>query len=120
MTEVLRFDRSSLVGAGQGLLDAAADFERRTGGLLATVRGTGDTAWGGTPTGAAMDRLGDLLDDVCRLLHSHLHQTGDGVRAMADDLLLAEADSAAAVQSPGSAAVQSPGVPRAGRPVRPA
>ncbi|GGQ17595.1 hypothetical protein [Streptosporangium pseudovulgare] len=102
MTEVLRFDRSLLSGAGQGMLDAAADFERHTGGLLATVRGTGDTAWGGTSTGAAMDRLGDLLDDVCRLLHSHLHQTGDGIRGMADDLRRTEADISAVVQDPGA------------------
>lgn len=101
MTQVFRFDRSSLRAAGEGLQDAAAGFERHTGSLLATVRGTAETAWGGTSVGAAMDRLGDLLDDACRLLHSNLRQTGDGVRAMADDLRLAEAEASAAVPSTG-------------------
>ncbi|MFF0309991.1 hypothetical protein ACFYSC_21390 [Streptosporangium sp. NPDC004379] len=118
MAEVLRFDRSSLIGAGQGMLDAAADFERHAGGLLATVRGTGGTAWGGTSTGAEMDLLGDLLGDVCRLLHSHLHQTGGGIRAVADDLRWTEADTSAVVQGSGAPAVaHGPGAARAGRPV---
>ncbi|MBB6348323.1 hypothetical protein ACWGH8_42705 [Nonomuraea muscovyensis] len=113
MSDGYRFDRSSLSGAGHGLLDAAADFERHTGGLLATVRGTGDTAWGGTSVGVAMDRLGDLLDEACRVLHGNLHRTGDGVRSMADDLRLTEADAVATVNAAG------PGIPGPGAPGTP-
>ncbi|MEU4698702.1 hypothetical protein [Nonomuraea dietziae] len=106
MTQVFRFDRSSLMGASHGLLDAATDFQRHTGSLLATVRGTADTAWGGTSVGAAMDRLGDLLDDACRVLHSNLRQSGDGIRTMSDDLRRVEADASA---------VHGSGIPGAGR-----
>ncbi|MEO3806588.1 hypothetical protein [Nonomuraea sp. B1E8] len=101
MAEDIRFDRSSLTSAGEGFLDAAADFERHTGSLLASVRGAAETAWGGTSVGVAMDRLGGLLDDACRVLHSNLHQTGDGIRTMADDFRATEAAASAAVPDPG-------------------
>ncbi|NUW31483.1 hypothetical protein HTZ77_08605 [Nonomuraea sp. SMC257] len=108
MTQVYRFDHSSLSSAGDGLLDAAAEFERHTGNLLATMVNTGDTAWGGTPVGAAMDRLGDLLGDACGVLRLNLHRTGDGIRDMADDLRRAETDTYAGVQDAGIAGADRP------------
>ncbi|WP_101786784.1 hypothetical protein [Nonomuraea indica] len=114
MQEGYTFDRSSLRGAGQGMLEAATDFERHTGALLAAVRGTGGTAWGGTSVGMAMDRLGDLLEEVCGVLHANLRGTGDGFQAMADDLRGAEQDAVATVQAgappaPGAGAHAAPG-----------
>lgn len=110
MSKGYTFDRSSLRGAGQGLLEAATDFERHTGALLAAARGTGGTAWGGTSVGVAMDRLGDLLEEVCGVLHANLRGTGDGFQAMADDLQGAEQDAVATVQ----AGAPAPGAPAPG------
>ncbi|WP_344880455.1 hypothetical protein [Nonomuraea antimicrobica] len=103
MSDEFRFDYSALSGGGRDLTDSVAAFRRRTDTLLATVHGTGGTAFGGTATGAEMDSLTDLLSQACEHLCGNMNGFGEAMQRMAEDIRLAELTIAEEVASTGDA-----------------
>lgn len=99
MGEELRSDHASLIRAGRDLVDAAALFRRHTDDLLAVVRGTGGTAWGGGVTGVLMDGLAELLHQTCGRLHGNVHLTGLALQEMGHAVAMTEHDVSAAIEA---------------------
>ncbi|MGV9304031.1 MULTISPECIES: hypothetical protein [unclassified Nonomuraea] len=102
MGRELRFDDASLSGAAQHLRETVRAMQWHTDSLLATVRGTGTSVWGGGDLGQAMDELSDLLDEACRHLRGNIDLTCTGVDDMVRELRLTEAATAAGARALGS------------------
>ncbi|TDD06785.1 hypothetical protein E1292_14575 [Nonomuraea deserti] len=101
MSAGIRFDQKSLEAAGRHLQDVSTEFQQRTQALFAAVRGTGETAWGGSAVGMAMDGLTDLLQQACAHLDGNLRLTGEGITAMARDFRGSEHAAQEAVDAAG-------------------
>ncbi|GAA2644985.1 hypothetical protein [Nonomuraea recticatena] len=99
MERELLFDDASMSGGAQHLREAGLLLRQHTDALLATVRGSGTTAWGGSDIGMDMEALHDLLDEVCGHLHRNIDLAGAGMDDMAKELRLAEADAVAGAQA---------------------
>ncbi|MEV4160492.1 hypothetical protein [Nonomuraea dietziae] len=95
MTAEFLVGQASLEAAARGMEESAVALRRHADALLASVRGSGLSAWGGTGLGRSVDGLADLAGEACALLRDNLHLTGAGLRAMAGEARLAEAVSAA-------------------------
>ncbi|TDD17842.1 hypothetical protein [Nonomuraea diastatica] len=110
MSAGIRFDQKSLEAAGQHLQDVSTEFQQRTQALFVAVRGTGETAWGGSTAGMAMDGLTDLLEQACAHLHGNLRLTGEGITAMARDFRGSEhaAQEVVDAAGPGSTGTAGP------------
>ncbi|WP_214415502.1 hypothetical protein [Sphaerisporangium fuscum] len=104
MSQEYLSQHSSLNEAGLRLLDAADLFQRHTSDLLAAVRGTGGTAWGGSVTGMVMNELADLLHQSCAHVHGNLNRIGEAVHKMERHTRASELEVEAAARAVGSRA----------------